>query len=99
MAGGLVAELAVPLEHRHDALVVVAGIIGSIVDDEFRSHCRIGVVTDDCVVIHVDSAAYVMPLRARWSATAVAALKANREFSRIKQVRFEFGCDGATLRS
>jgi hypothetical protein len=92
-----VAELAVPLEHGHEALAAVAATVGSIVDDEFRSHCRIGEAKDDCVVIHVDRAAYVMPLRVRWSAAVLATLKANREFSRIKHVRFEFGCDGAAL--
>ena len=54
-----------PVASVEEALAA-AGAIAAVMDDEFRAHCRVTVPDKRTLVINVDSAALVYPIRLRW---------------------------------
>lgn len=96
-AGGFVAEIAANLGDEYKTLSLAAGLIGPGVDAQFREHCRVAEIRGSAVVIHVDSASRLMTMRTMWSNAVLSALQADRSFSRLRSVLFEFGTAGAGM--
>ncbi len=44
----------------------VASVAADIVDEEFRTHCRIWSIQRGAVIVHVDDPTLVSPMRLRW---------------------------------
>ncbi len=94
-AGSLVKDLA---EHVYKSGVgpaeEVAGRLALLVDDGFREHCRVAEVRGGRLLIHVDAAELVYPLRVRWQETLREALPTLCKGRRITRVVFEYGTAG-----
>ena len=97
-AGSLVKDLA---EHAYHLGVGPAAEAAErlelLVDDGFRSHCRIAEARGGRLLIHVDQAELVYPLRVRWQETLRRALPTLCPGRRIRRVVFEYGRAGLRL--
>ena len=94
--GTLINDLAQHVEAR-DALGKNARAIADFVDDEFRDHCRVAGFRAGALLIHVDHASLVYPMRLRWLARLVRALPRLAEGRRVSEIVFAFGNDGARI--
>ena len=71
-----------------------AEAIADAVDDEFRTHCRVFVADGRRLIINVDHAALVYPMRIRWLSPLRKALSRSRLPDAIA---FEFGNAGVSV--
>ena len=77
----------------------VASILASVVDDEFRRHCRVAVVQAGRVEFSVDRGDLVWAMRMRWAERLAEGLAARRSSGAIKGVTFRFGRGGIELKA
>ena len=89
--------MARQLESGHGDLSAAVEAIAPVVDDDFRRHCKVGAIGSGVIAIHVDSPGLVAPLRLRWANVVMTAVQEQGEFSRIRQITFEFGSGGASF--
>lgn len=75
----------------------VASAISAVVDEDFRSHCRVAVTDQRTLVINVDSAPLVYLMRLRWSSAVLEALSGLSGRWQINRIVFEFGTAGIHL--
>lgn len=74
----------------------LADMLSSIVDDEFRQHCRI-TVAGRRLRVQVDRESLVYPMRMRWHVPLRDVIAGQRRRSGMKEIVFEFGCRGVRL--
>lgn len=67
----------------------LADKIAEVVDVEFQERCRLEAVLGNTLVISVDDASLVYPLRLRWSVRLTRLLAAAQRHPRIRSIRFE----------
>jgi hypothetical protein len=89
----LIGDLARQVE-AGDAAAGSAAAIAEFVDDEFRDHCRVAGFRADALLIHVDHASLVYPMRLRWRARLQRVLPQLAGQRRVSGVLFELGSDG-----
>ncbi len=96
--GTLVRRLADGLQgddeqdRRHAAKAVAR-----VTDDSFRSHCRIGGVRGQTVVVTVDHAGLVAAMRGQWLRPLLAAFQGGLRGKPINRIVFEYGNSGADI--
>ena len=95
--GPAVNRLVKQIESVWTAAQAVASAIGVFVDDEFRDHCRIAVTDGRTLVVNVDSAPLVYPMRLRWLLPLQRALSGAGDGYRIDKIMFEFGTAGVRV--
>jgi len=64
------------------------------VDPGFRAHCRWTLSTDGTMIVFVDEASMVGPMRTRWLTKLGPKLTQPRRDARIRKVEFRFGREG-----
>ena len=97
-AGSLVSNLADGLAMGEGAAFKsAAAAIASLVDEEFRRHCRIAGAGGGLLVIHVDEAGLVGPMRLRWSTVLLDAFAREKSVRGMRRVYFEWGRSGAPV--
>jgi hypothetical protein len=92
-AGEVVRRSASGIAGEQPILERTASSLSDVVDDAFRSHCRVGAVRGDEVVVHVRPAEMVAAMRLRWSGVVASAL-ADRG---VRRVVFVFGDGGSDV--
>ncbi len=97
IVGPAVNRLVKQIESVWTAAAAVASAIGVFVDDEFRDHCRIAVPDGRTLVVNVDSAPLVYPMRLRWLLPLQRALLGAGDGYRIDKIMFEFGTAGVRV--
>lgn len=75
----------------------VAPQLAGLVDGAFKDHCRIGGVQKGTLMIHVNRAALVYPMRLRWQSLLANELGQRRGGPTIGRVRFTFGTAGVRI--
>jgi len=65
-------------------------VVDSVVDDEFRRHCRVVGRRGSGLVIHVDKPALVYAMRLRWSVALRDACRRVNGSARVNGIVFEF---------
>ena len=97
-AGTMVKRLAKQLfEHDFAASSGVALFLAGVVDDDFRTHGRVGQVRGGTLTINVDHPALVYSMRAQWLLPLARALRERAGQPRISRVVFEFGEAGVSI--
>ncbi len=94
--GPAVNRLVKQIESVWTAAQAAASAIGVFVDDEFRDHCRIAVMDGRTLVVNVDSAPLVYPMRLQWLLPLQQALL-NAGGYRVDKIVFEFGTAGVRI--
>lgn len=74
-----------------------ASIIGGLVDNEFRLHCRVAVGSGTTVVIYVDHPGLVYSMRLRWLSPLREALSKATWRGSLDRIIFEFGTAGVSV--
>ncbi|MGB2986961.1 MAG: DciA family protein [Phycisphaerae bacterium] len=98
MIGACVEKLVARAGVQGDAAAqALASAITELVDDEFRSHCRVTVMDGRTLVINVDGPGLVYPMRMRWLAPLRRAQSASSWGHRVNKIVFEFGTTGVVL--
>lgn len=72
----------------------IAAAMADVVDDEFRTHCRVASVSASRLVIHVDAHDLVYSMRVHWLYRLRGALAGTRG-GRFARIEFRYGLDGA----
>jgi len=75
----------------------VAGVIGRVVDDTFRKHCRVGSLQGGSLGIYVDEPSLVSAMRRRWSSRLVQVMAAQGGCPSANRIVFEYGMYGTTI--
>ena len=97
-AGSLVNNLAEHVYHSGvGPATEAAERLAPLVDVAFREHCRVAEARGGRLLIHVDQAELVYPLRVRWQETLCRALPTLCPGRRIRRVVFEYGRAGLRL--
>ncbi len=97
-AGALVAGLANGLEQGEFAASrAAAGALAAVVDDEFRSRCRVAAAERGTLVIHVDEPGLVSAMRLRWSGVLPAMLVGVKAPGGLRRVVFAWGQSGVRV--
>ena len=95
-AGTLIQELTERTEAANDAASIATAIAGAV-DREFRTHCRIATTHSATLVIRVDKASLVYPMRLRWLSALSRGLSETRLGRRISRIIFQFGNAGVEI--
>ena len=95
-AGTLIQELTQRTEAADDAARIATAIAGAV-DREFRTHCRIATTHSATLVIRVDEASLVYPMRLRWLSALARGLAEIRVGRRISRIIFQFGNAGVEI--
>ena len=74
------------------AAEAIAARVAGVVDDAFRTHCRIALPDERTLVVSVDRPALVYAMRAQWLYRLGEALSGVR-----RRIVFEYGSAGARL--
>ena len=75
----------------------IAAALASVVDEEFRRHCRIGGVRSGTLMVSVDEASLAYAMRMQWLAPLSKALSASAGIGPIDRIAFEFGHAGVRV--
>ena len=75
----------------------VASTIAGLVDQEFTRHCRIATSDNGIMVVNVDEAALVCPMRMRWLNALCGALSIRRRQRPLTSVVFQYGKIGVRI--
>lgn len=76
---------------------LAASAITEFVDDDFRTHCRLGSIGTSRLRVNVDHAGLVYSMRAKWLPTLKRVLVEEAGRSLVRTVEFGYGTDGVTL--
>ena len=97
-AGTAVERVVTTVEQRGlGPALDAAKALRSVVDDEFRRHCRVAGAVDGKVTIHVDAAPLVSAMRMKWlSAVREELGTADRRWGR-GTIAFTFGQSGVEV--
>jgi len=98
LAGALIGKAVARLSAAGDrGAAAIAKMIESDVDDTFRRHCRVVGTRGGALVIHVDEAGLLYPMRQRWSGVLgeVFALRCGGRAN--VRIRFELGNAGVPV--
>ncbi len=93
-----------PVKRLMDAIVADAGVtaalvatIADVVDEEFKSHCRLSVSGRGDLYVQVDSAPLVSVMQRRWKVALTEALCKRPRKDRIQRILFDYGHAGFGL--
>ena len=97
--GSLVNQLTLTIGEADPGFAAdLAPSIAGLVDDEFRVHCRLAGTNQGTLLVSVDRASLVYPMRQRWLLVLRDAIARSARWPRLKQVRFEYGSVGIRVR-
>jgi hypothetical protein len=94
-AASFVVDLARQLESQQGDFAFALDAVSSQVDEDFRRHCRLGSVGNGVLVVLVNDAGMVAPVRLRWAGMLLRGLHQTREGTKIRRIHFEYGDGGA----
>lgn len=98
-AGKLVLEFARALgETQVEGLGRLAEVVAQIVDVQFREHCRVAEVREGVLRVCVDEPGLIPVLRMKWAESLPGELRKRRARPAVREVRFEHGGAGATIK-
>lgn len=97
-AGGLMVRLVDGLDDKARAGVRdAANSLSALVDDDFREHCRLTPGAGDRLMVNVDHAGLVYPMRAKWLPLLTRELVAGRRSGGARSIAFAYGRDGIAV--
>ncbi len=75
----------------------VARQLSGIVDEDFRTHCRVVLTDRHGLRVCVDHVALVYPMRAKWLRRLGKTARERYWGGKVREVEFVYGTEGATL--
>ncbi len=75
----------------------VARQLAEIVDEEFRTHCRVVLTDRHRLRVCVDHVALVYPMRAKWLRCLGKTARERHWGGKVREIEFVYGTEGATL--
>ena len=74
-----------------------ANSLSALVDEDFREHCRLTPGTGDRLMVNVDHAGLVYPMRAKWLPLLTRELLAGHRSGGARSIVFAYGRDGIAV--
>jgi hypothetical protein len=96
LAGVWVERLARKAD-SNELLSPIAEAVADLVDEEFRTHCRLADIRAGTLVVQVDRASLVYPMRLHWLRPLSRRLRERAATRRIGRISFEFGNAGVCV--
>ena len=95
--GGPVTQILETIVAGAGVTAATVAAIADVVDEEFRSHCRLSVSGRGDLYVQVDSAPLVSLMQRRWNAVLTEALGQRPGKAKIRRIVFDYGHAGFGL--